>query len=386
MDMLTTAQRLATGLGLSTTILPRWGEVTLTTGRLSGGVAVQRADPTDVNMARVVAATAATDGLASGRLSAVDVRSAIRASEGLLPEPTWLFAIAAAAGATSLALIFGAKHPGAIALIAVSAAVGAIVRRSVARCNSNILVQPLVAALIAGLVGGLAVRFDLSSDLRLVAVCPCMVLVPGPHFLNGAIDLVTGRVDLGASRLVYAGLVIGAISLGLLLGLAALGVGLPVDPPGRVVPLAFDVIPAAVAVAAYSVFFSIPKRMIGWPVAIGAIAHAVRWAAITQIGTGVVVGAFIACLIVGVVLTPVARREHLPFAAVGFAAVVALIPGVYLFRAASGLSALSGGAHTTLPLLSGTLSDLLTAIFVIIAMSIGLILPHLVISRVLKVR
>jgi len=35
------------------------------------------------------------------------------------------------------------------------------------------------------IIGGLAVRYDLSSSLRLVAVCPCMVMVPGPHFLNG---------------------------------------------------------------------------------------------------------------------------------------------------------------------------------------------------------
>jgi uncharacterized membrane protein YjjB (DUF3815 family) len=353
---------------------------------MNGEASVRPAAPTDVNMERVVAATAATDALASGRISAVGVRRAIRASEAMPPAPTWLFAIAAAAGATSLSLIFGAKHFGAMAIIAVSAAVGALVRRSVGRYSSNILVQPLVAALIAGVVGGLAVRFDLSSDLRLVAVCPCMVLVPGPHFLNAGIDLITGRVDLGACRLVYAGLVVAAISFGLLLGLTALGVGLPVNPPGRVVPLALDAIPAAVAVAAYSVFFSIPRRMMGWPVAIGAIAHAVRWAAITQIRTGAVVGALVACLIVGAVLTPVARRRHLPFAAVGFAAVVSLMPGVYLFRGASGLSQLSSGAHTTLPLLSGTLSNLLTAMLVIIAMSIGLLFPHVVMNRVLKNR
>jgi hypothetical protein len=32
-------------------------------------------------------------------------------------------------------------------------------------------------------------RLQLVSTPYLVAVCPCMVLVPGPHFLNGAIDL-----------------------------------------------------------------------------------------------------------------------------------------------------------------------------------------------------
>ena len=95
-----------------------------------------------------------------------------------------------------------------------------------------------------------------------------MILVPGSHILNSALDFITGRIHLGATRLIYAGLVVVAISIGLLLGLTLLGVSLPVDPAGRVVPLWQDVIAAGVAVAAYSVFFSTPPHMVPWPVAV----------------------------------------------------------------------------------------------------------------------
>ena len=141
-------------------------------------------------------------------------------------------------------MIFGVEHLEAVVLIGASAAMGAALRRFVSRYSTNALLQPLGAALLAGVVGALAVRYQLSLALRLVAVCPCMILVPGPHVLNGMSDLAANRIHLGASRLVYAGLVVLAISAGLLLGLGVLGVSLPVGEPGRAVPLWLDTIAA----------------------------------------------------------------------------------------------------------------------------------------------
>ena len=380
-ETLEASERLGKSLDLRVRINAGWGGLQLQSEdsgpRLSATV---EAEPAGVEMDRVASAMQAIDDVSAGRLAPAAAPAAIGAIARTPPAPTWLFTLAAAAGAAALAVLFGVRHLPAVGLIVASAAAGAVLRRKLVPSPATVFLQPLCASLLAGLVGALAVRYQLSSSLRLVAVCPCMILVPGPHVLNGMLDLAALRIPLGAARLAYAGLVIVAICAGLLLGLGVLGVSLPVDAPGRPVLLFVDILAAGVAVAAYSIFFSTPPRMLGWPVAVGMLAHALRWWTL-MLGAGAASGAFVACLLVGAILTPVARRFRMPFAAIGFASVVSMIPGVFLFRMSSGLLQLLHGANPTPQLLAGTTTDGVTALAVILGMSFGLIIPKIIFDR-----
>jgi uncharacterized membrane protein YjjP (DUF1212 family) len=377
------SERLSNALGLRGQIIARWDGLQLLVADAGHPLSIQAAaPPVGVEMDRVSAAMGTIDSMVSGRLTPQRGRQALAEISRSPPSPTWQFALAAGAGAVALGVIFGVKYPSAAALIFFSAGSGAILRRALGQISANLFLPPFCAAVLSGIIGALAVHYELSSSLRLVAVCPCMVLVPGPHFLNGALDLVGGQISLGAARLVYAGSIVLAISVGLLLGLALLGISLPADPSGRQVALWEDVLAAGVAVAAYSVFFSAPRRMLPWPVGVGMLAHALRWVALSQLHLGPVTGALIACIAVSLILTPVSRQTHMPFAAIGFASVVSMIPGVYLFRMASGLLQVAVDPQSSSGLLTAAVADGMTAVMIAIAMSAGLISIKLVIDYV----
>jgi uncharacterized membrane protein YjjP (DUF1212 family) len=375
--------QLADAMGFRATVFPRWGELTVLIEDASGSRhEILAVAPIGVDMRKVAATIGVIDDVSSGDFDAATARPALETIARFPSVPITRFALLAAAGAAALGVIFGATQPFSLLLIAVSAGAGACLRRWLATISHNPFVQPLCAALLAGAVGAIAVPLQFSSALRLVAVCPCMILVPGPHLLNGTIDLARGRIPLGASRIAYAGVIILMICTGLLTGLSFGSVNLPIAAPSYPVPLGYDVIAAGVAVAAYGTFFAMPWRMLLAPVAIGMLAHASRWAMISLAGASVQAGALAACLVVGIVITPIADRLRLPFAAFAFASVVSLIPGVYLFRMASGLVDLATlGAKASADVLLNTIADGTTAMLIILAMAFGLILPKMCIEH-----
>jgi uncharacterized membrane protein YjjP (DUF1212 family) len=379
------AQRLAAALGLNGKLVARWAGLSLLqtpaahTTLESQVIGSTKAAPTSVNMDRVAAAMRVIADVEAGRLRPAQACVKLNSITTRPPAADWAFALAAATGAVALAVIFGLRHMTAAMLIFACAGTGALLRRKLGRHTGNLFIQPFMAALLAGIVGAVAVRLDFSSSLRLVAVCPCMVLVPGPHLLNAAADTLKGRLKLGWCRLIYAGLIISSIAAGLLLGLTVLGVALPPEPATADVSMWSDMIASGIAVLAFSVFFSTPARMILWPLAIGMGAHLVRWWLLTM-NVELATAAFIACVLAGVALTPVSHRYHMPFAAIGFAAVVSLMPGVFLFRTASGLLTLLQGSSDSIGI-QEIISNGMISARILFAMSLGLIGPKLVIDR-----
>ena len=374
---------LAHSLGLHAAVFLHWDDLRI---HISDGVGSRSemvaVNPSGVHMGIVAATMRAMIDAPREVAAATALRSRLAEIEKMAPVSTPRLVVMAAAGAAALAVIFGAADIATLLLVALSGGAGAALRRQLARISSNPFLQPFGAALLAGVVGAIVVDLHVGVVQRLVALCPCMILVPGPHLLNGTIDLLRARIALGAARVVYANLIVLAICTGLLVGLAMGGARLPASGDSPDVPLVYDIPAAGVAVAAYGTFFSMPWRLLPIPVAIGMLAHAARWLAISVGGGSAPMGALVACSIVGAMATPIAHRLRLPFAALGFASVVSLIPGAFLFQMAGELVDLvSLGPKAPSDLLPSIVANGFSAFVIILAMTTGLILPRMVIER-----
>jgi uncharacterized membrane protein YjjP (DUF1212 family) len=379
----TAAERLGRALSVTVKVLPYWGELIV---GLDGAPISQivPAKPLGVDMGRVLAVTTVIDRICDGKLPVEAAQSALEQAGRHPSASAPRFTLFAAIGAASLGVIFGTLDAASLVLIAASAAIGALVRHWLSGLSHNPLIQPLCAALIAGVVAAAASRYQIPVATTLVAFCPCMVLVPGPHILNGAIDLARTRIALGITRLAYAGVIVVLICAGGLFGFTVVGGNLAIAESSPPVPLLIDVIAAGCAVASFGTFFSMPWRLLAFPIAIGMAAHAARWVLISLAGGSAPTGALVACMLVSVIATPVVDRLRLPFAAVAFSAVVSLMPGFFLFNAATGLVELvSIGPSAPVALLTSIATNGATAFLIIMAMTFGLILPRMLFERVL---
>ncbi|WP_257720718.1 threonine/serine exporter family protein [Mycobacterium sp. JS623] len=376
--------RLNQGLGIRSMLIPSSASLLLIGDDTPASMRVAAAAPVAVNMRRISSAMRTIDRAKNGLvgLDAVDHELNAAASEKF--SNTWVFTLACALGAGALAVAFGATNPWVVSLAVVSAAAGGLIRRGLGHFGFGLLPQAFAAATLAGLIGALSVHLHLGGTTELIAVCAGMVLVPGPHILNGALDLLSLRITLGIARLGYASLVLAAIAAGLILGLHAARQTLSVSAAVAYVPLSVDVLAAGVASACFAVYFSMPYRLIGWPVAAGMLAHAAHWWLMTSWGMNLAAAAFAACLLVGTLLVAVAHWLRMTLAvAIGFASVVSFMPGSYLFRMLSGLIQLPGNASPNL--LAATASNGAVAMLVVVGMAVGLTLPMYLRDTVLAV-
>jgi uncharacterized membrane protein YjjP (DUF1212 family) len=192
---LTAVDRLNAGLGIRSSLIPSWTSLMLTSGRADVPVRVASVSPVGINMRRVATAMRIIDRAEDGPLDRDVVDRQLDAARALKPSNDVVFTIACATGAGALAVVFGVTDPGAVLWVAVSAAVGGLIRDAddFDRYTSQALVAPLRPD------GAAAMHLDLCGG-GIGGVCPewCR---PGPAHPQRHLDLLALRITPGIARL-----------------------------------------------------------------------------------------------------------------------------------------------------------------------------------------
>jgi uncharacterized membrane protein YjjP (DUF1212 family) len=288
----------------------------------------------------------------------------------------WLAVLVLGVAAASLARLLGAAAPAA-AVAGVATGLGLLARQELGRRHFSLLGLPLAAALIGAVLGGLAIRLGWTASPELVLIVPALMLVPGPHLINGLLDLIDNYLPMALSRL--------GLALGILLA-SALGVviGVELTLPGPIfaeqggtadhLNLASDMVLAGLATTGFAVFYNTAWRHL-WMAAVGGMAgHGLRFLALES-GCRLEAATFLGGLTVGAISAWMARSSRTPVAVIAFAGAVTMIPGLSLYRALAGTLQMARlAARTDSEIVAEALGNGLQGCLVVAGLGLGLIL------------
>lgn len=297
------------------------------------------------------------------------------------PQPNrWLAAGLLAVAAASLAGTFGGDAACALT-VAIAAGLGVLLRQELARHRFNMFFLPFCAALLGAVLGGLVGNAGWTATPELCVLVPSLVLVPGVHMLNAVYDLFENHMPIALARAALSVTFLGAIAFGLILGAAATGNLLAVHASSPVIPLPLGLALAALASAGFGVFFNVPPGLLWTCVLCGVAGNAARYLGI-EMGLDLAWSTLAASTVVGVLTVLLRERNHAPFAAIAFGAVVPLIPGALVLRAASGTMQLVAAGPTASPTyLVETAVAGLDAVLVVLTIAGGLLMPVALVRR-----
>ncbi|MCF4127500.1 threonine/serine ThrE exporter family protein [Methylobacterium sp. SyP6R] len=327
-----------------------------------------------VDLGRLSALERILDDLAAGAIDLVEAGSRADAVEAAAPTyPAWLVVAAVATTTACLARLFEAAWTVVAAALA-AGIVNTLLRRAFAARHLNPIAAAFLTAAASGLTGALLLKLVPGASPALCLAAAGMILVPGVPLINAIDDLAHGHAGIGLARLATGTVTILAIGFGLFFAASLAGDALPVAAGGGRLPVPEDALVSGLAAIGYGLLFGVPPRALPACVICGIAGHGGR-TALAVTGLDLAAATLAASALVGLLATGLAERLSLPWTTFAFPGVVAMIPGSYAFRAATGaLAVMEQGAAAPPGLVAETLGLAVAAMVMTAAVGSGLLL------------
>ncbi len=157
------------------------------------------------------------------------------------------------------------------------------------------------------------------------------------------------------------------------------------DAAAFLLSVALDAVFAAIAGVGFALALTPSRRSLPLIALLAALGHALRFVMQEALGANITLASFAAALAIGFLSVPLAKRLRCPAGLLSFPALLPMIPGMYAYKAVLALVQFMSeepGAHT---LLSESIIAFfyngLTALFVMCALVVGILIPLQVFKR-----
>jgi len=318
-----------------------------------------------------------------GELEADAALDQVQRAEAETPRHSrWLTVVLLGVAAVGLAALLGADAS-AVMVAGVATGLGLVARQELGRRHFSLLTLPLTAAFIGAVLGGIATRLGWTQTPGLAVIVPSLVLVPGPHLINGLLDLIDNYLPMSIARLVLATAILLASALGIVVGIEltlseplAGNQGTTADR----LDVFSDMLLAGIVTCGFAVYYNTPWVLVALAALGGMARHGLRFLAL-EAGSAMEAAIFLGGLAVGVVSAWIARSTKTPVAVIAFAGAVTMMPGVQIYRALGGALQLARLKNATgVATIAETLGDASQACLVVSALALGLIVAARIVA------
>jgi uncharacterized membrane protein YjjP (DUF1212 family) len=289
---------------------------------------------------------------------------------------------AAAAGCAGLGFcIVNGGDPASWICSFAAALVIFVMRGALATRGFNVQLTVFAVALAGGLLAGLLTCLVQTATPVVAVVAPVLFLVPGAPMINGGIDIVRNHLSLGIARLGYTMAVIISLCLGV--GAAVRLVPLPMN-SGFLLPYPWDIVlysvAGALAAGALACLHNGGLSLIVVCAAGGLVGRLVR-ALMGVAGLDMISSSLIAVLCSTLLVTFIAERFRWPAVVASVMAALPMVPGSFAMTGIHSLMSFAAGGHADPILLTNALQALARALFISIALVVGVIGPVVIFQR-----
>jgi uncharacterized membrane protein YjjP (DUF1212 family) len=320
-------------------------------------------------------------GLKPPRSDSRDLEQALCAIRDSAPSHgAGLQALAAGFAGAAFCLVNGGDPVSCLGSFFVAEAVF-LLRGLLTRGNFNIHLTFFTVAFAGSLLAALLARLSHTSTFAIALVTPVLFLVPGAPMINGGIDVIRNHVTLGIARVGYTLAVVVALSFGV--GLTITLLSPRMSPPYSMShswELTLFALSGALAAGSLAFLNNSGPGLMGLCALGGLLGRLVRSLA-SLAGLDLIPACLVGVLFSTLVVGYIADRFRWPAVVASVMAALPMVPGYFAIAGLHSLLSYAESSSADPAQLSIGLHALMRAVFISLALVVGVIGPVTILQR-----